>query len=63
MVHRRGMTRCAFAFQKIEHEPRTPEAVWAVAIPVAYACESSSEQVSLQVGSTYALEMYNGVMT
>ena len=39
MVQRRAMTRTAVASQKIEHQPRASEAVWAVAILIAYAGE------------------------
>ena len=63
MVQRREMTRTAVASQKIEHQPRASEAVWAVAILVAHAGEIWGKPVRLQVGSTYTLEMYDGVLT
>ena len=63
MVQRREMTRTAVASQKIEHQPRSFEAVWAVAIFVAQAGEIWGKPVRLQIGSTYTLEMYDGVLT
>ena len=63
MVQRREMIRTAVASQKIEHQPRAWEAVWAVAILVAHAGEIWGKPVRLQVGSTYTLEMYDGVLT
>ena len=63
MVQRREMTRTAIASQKIEHQPWAWEAVWAVAIVVAHAGEIWGKPVRLQVGSTYTLEMYDGVLT
>ena len=63
MVQRREMTRTAVASQKIEHQPRASEAVWVVAILVAHADESWGKPFRLQVGSTYTLEMYDGVLT
>ena len=63
MVQRREMTRTAVASQKIEHQPRASEAAWAVAILVARADEIWGKPVRLQVGSTYTLEMYAGVLT
>ena len=63
MVQRREMTRTAVASKKIEHQPRASEAVWAVAILVAHAGEIWGKPVRLQVGSTYTLEMYDGVLT
>ena len=63
MVQRREMTRTAVASQKIEHQPRSSEAVWAVAVLVAHAGEIWGKLVRLQVGSTYTLETYAGVLT
>ena len=63
MVQRREMTRTAVASQKIEHQPRASEAVWAVAILVAHAGEIWGKPVRLRVGPTYTLEMYDGVLT
>ena len=63
MVQRREMIRTAVASQKIEHQPRASEAVWAVAILVAHADAIWGKPVRLQVGSTYTLEMYAGVLT
>ena len=63
IVQRREMTRTAVASQKIEHQPRASEAVWAVAILVAHAGEIWGKPVRLQVGSTYTLKMYDGVLT
>ena len=63
MVQRRELNRTAVASQKIEHEPRTSEVVWAVAILVAHAGKVWGKPVRLQVGPTYILEMYDGVLT
>ena len=63
MVQRRGMISTAVASQKIEHQPWSSEAVWAVAILVAHAGEIWGNPVRLQVGSTYTLEMYDGALT
>ena len=63
MVQRREMTRTAVASQKIEHQQRVWEAVWAVAVLVAHADEIWGKPVRLQVGSTYTLGMYARVLT
>ena len=63
MVQRREMTKTAVASQKIEHQPRVFQAVWAVAIRVAHAGEIWGKPARLQAGSTYTLEMYDGVLT
>ena len=63
MVQRREMIRTAVASQKIEYEPRASEAVRAVEIFLAHAGGIFSKPVRLQVGSTYTLEMYDGVLT
>ena len=63
MVQRREMTSTAVASQKIEHQPRASKAVSAVVILVAHAGEIWGKPVRLQVGSTYTLEMYDGVLT
>ena len=63
MVQRREMTRTAGASQKIEYEPRASEAVRAVEIFSALAGGMFSKPVRLQAGSTYTLEMYDGVLT
>ena len=63
MVQRREMTKTAVASQKIEHEPRALEAVWAVAVFVVHAGEIWGKPARLQIGSTYTLEMYDGVLT
>ena len=63
IVQRREMTKTAVASQKIDHQPRAWEAVWADAVLVAHAGEIWGKPVRLQVGSTYTLEMYDGVLT
>ena len=63
MAQRREMIRTAVASQKIEHEPRASEAVWAVAILVVHAGKIWGKPVRLQVGSTYTLGMYATVLT
>jgi hypothetical protein len=62
MVQRQGMTKTAVASQKIAYRPRFSEAVWAVAIFIAYAGENWRKPVRLWVESTYTLEMYAGVL-
>ena len=63
MVQRREMTKTAVALQKIEHQPWASEAVWVVAIFVTHAGEIWGKPARLQIGSTYTLEMYDGVLT
>ena len=62
MVQRREMTKTAVASQKIEHEPRALEAVWAVAVFVAHAGEIWGKPVLLRVGPTYTLKMRDGML-
>ena len=63
MVQRLEITRTAVASQKIEHQPRASEAVWAVAFIVANARDIWSKPVRLQVESIYILKMYDRALT
>ena len=49
--------------QRTDHEPRASETVWAVAILVAHAGQIWGKPFCLQVESTYAPDMYDGVLT
>ncbi len=63
MVQRREMTRTAGVSQKLKYELRASEAVRAGEIFSAHAGGMFSKLVRLQAGSTYTLEMYDGVLT
>ena len=63
MVRGWEMTKTKVTSQKIEHEPRDFEAVWAVAIVVTHAGGISDKPVRLQVESTYIPENYVRVLT
>ena len=61
IVQRWEMTKTAVAPQKIAHEPRALEAVWAVAVFVAHAGEIWGKPVRLQIGSTYTWKCTMGL--
>ena len=49
--------------QRIDHEPRASETVWPVAILAAHAGQIWGKPFCLQAESTYAPDMYDGVVT
>ena len=60
IVQRLKMIRIVAASRKIEHEPLAFEAVYVVAIFVAYAGEICIRSVCLRIGLTGTLEIYSG---